>query len=141
MYTTAEAVYSLCKLITEVELPGPEVEGFITKAQARIDARLRKHYRVPLNEPVPAIIASIAADMAAAMVLDKVYSDRQPNQTTLSDVYRKRAEADLDRVIEEGLLDGLPGVVKIEPPAPAVRPALATTTPKKSPLEEALARW
>lgn len=141
MYTTTQSVRDLCTLITADEIGDPEVQGFITKAESRINARLRRHYKVPLVNPVPDIISSIAADMAASMVLDKRYSDRAPDQTSLAQVYMRRGEADLERVINEGLLDGLPGVVKIEPPTPAARPAMATTTPKKSQMEEALSKW
>lgn len=141
MYTTAGDVRGLCKLITADVITDPEIEPFIQKAQVRIDQALRLRYRVPLSDPVPDIIKSIATDMAAAFILDKYYSDRSPDRTHLADVYMKRAEKDLEQVVREGTIDGQPGVVKNEPPAPTSRPAIATTTPQKSPLGEILAKW
>jgi len=141
MYSSIGAVRGLCHLITNEEISDKEVIDFIIKAQGRIDARLRQLYRIPLNGPVPEIINSIATDMAASFVLDKWYSDRRPDQTSLADVYMKRAEKDLETVIKENLLDGLPGIVKLEPPTPNARPAVASTTPGKSPLEDVLTKW
>lgn len=141
MYSSIQIVRGLCHLISEEEILDSEVIDFILKAQGRIDARLRLLYQIPLRGPVPEIINSIATDMAASFVLDKRYSDRRPDQTSLADVYMRRAEKDLDRVISEDLLDGLPGIIKLQPPTPSARPAIATTTRNKSQIEEVLSKW
>ena len=141
MYTTCEDVRNLCNLISMVEIPDYEVGSFIEKAQVRIDKSLRKRYRVPLSEPVPEIIKSIATDMAASFLLDKYYSDRSPDRTNLADIYAKRAEADLDQIVNEGAIDDIVGVIENEPPAPISRPAIATTTPGESSILDIISKW
>jgi len=151
MYTTIDAVRVLCKLIDQFEINDTEVTGFIIKAQQRIDGRLRVLYQVPLADPVPDIIQSIAADMAASFVLDKHYSERMKDQTTLSEVYYRRAMEDLEAVIENNLLAGLSGVELIIPPGVMTRPAIRSTTealktseagvPTTSLIEDVLAEW
>ncbi len=136
IYTTVESVRNLCKLINVEVVPGTEVEECIRKAQNRIDNVLRRRYQVPLVEPVPQIVNSVAADMAAAFLLDKHYSDRSPDRTHLADIYTKRAETDLERIVNEGTIDDLIGVVENEPPVPISRLVIATTTPEKSPIKE-----
>ncbi|RJQ26326.1 MAG: DUF1320 domain-containing protein, partial [Peptococcaceae bacterium] len=149
--TTIDSVRALCKLIDWTEIDNSEVTEFITKAQQRIDGRLRVLYQVPLADPVPDIVQSIAADMAASFVLDKHYSERMKDQTTLSEVYYRRAMRDLEAVIEDNLLAGVAGVVLVTPPAATTRPAIrsttealkaeATGTPTTSPMEDVLAKW
>jgi len=151
MYATVDAVRVLCKLIDQFEIDDTEVTGFITKAQQRIDGRLRVLYQVPLADPVPDVIQSIAADMAASFVLDKHYSERMKDQTTLSEVYYRRAMSDLEAVITDNLLAGIAGVVLVTPPAAITRTALRGTTevlkadtinaPTTSPIEDVLAEW
>ena len=141
MYSSIQLVRGLCHLITDEETSDSEVVDFVLKAQGRIDARLRLLYQIPLNGPVPEIINSIATDMAASFVLDKRYSDRKPDQTSLADVYMRRAEKDLALVIKENLLDGLPGIVRLQPPTTSARPAIGSTTPAKSGIEDVLSKW
>ncbi len=139
-YCADQDVRALCKLIDPTEIDPGEVTGFITKAETRINATLKQRYTVPLADPVPAIIQSIAADMAASFVLDKHYSDRMKDQTSLAEVYFKRAEHDLRDVVEKNLLEGEPGVVEVPRPQPPTRKPIGSTTGSSyvSPIQAAL---
>lgn len=141
-YTTFELVIGKSLLGNEPDL-GNAVENFIAEAQARIDARLRKRYVVPLAEPVPAIIESIATNFAAGFLIERDYSNR-PDKTEpyLAEVLIKRAEADLLDIMEENLLDGMEGVVYAPVPGPASGScAVRSTTPQPSDMERALEKW
>jgi len=146
LYTTVELVRGSSKLADEKAMSAADVEMYIKKAQARIDAKLKKRYRVPLIDPVPDIVESIATDFAAGFAIEKYYSQRPGKEEPyLAEVLIKRAEADLAEVLEEHLLDGLPGVEFLPPPNPApaalARPAMQSTTPVRSEMTAALERW
>ncbi|MDI6711472.1 MAG: DUF1320 family protein [Bacillota bacterium] len=140
MYCTPDDVRRLTRLLASE--PDDAIVPYIEKAGARIDAYLSRRYAVPLAVPVPPIIASIAADMATSFILDEHTTERFKDQTTYGEVLFKRAQQDLDRVVAEGLLDGLPGVVLANPATSAgTRPDVATTTTGVSPLEAILTQW
>ncbi|MDR1701273.1 MAG: DUF1320 family protein [Sporomusaceae bacterium] len=139
-YTTEDLVKNKSKLNNE---PDFDFAPFIKEAAARIDAKLRKRYKVPLEEPVPEIIESIATNFAAGFAIERDYSDRPDKaEPFLAEVLIKRAEADLQEVLDEALLDGLEGVEYIPAfsPVPA-RPSILSSTPRLSEMEKALAKW
>ncbi|KLU66308.1 hypothetical protein DEAC_c17070 [Desulfosporosinus acididurans] len=106
------------------------VQTFIDKAVARLNNLLQPHYVVPLEDPVPPIINSIAADMAAALLCQTHFSGVNYRENTpMAEVYRKRAESDLEYVLENSTLDDFENVVKQQPDAPEMRRAIASTTP------------
>jgi hypothetical protein len=108
---------------------------FIERAQTRIDNKLRPHYKVPLTQ-VPAIIKEIAVDWALALVCEQHFSGiMYREETPLAAVFRKRAEDELEDVLQYATIDGLPGVVKHVPDVPEMRKRVATTTPGTSPLQ------
>lgn len=139
-YTTPELVQGKSKLQNE---PDFVATPFITEAQARIDAKLRKRYKVPFADPVPSIIESIATNFAAGFAIERDYSDRpDKNEPYLAEVLIKRAEADLQDVLENGLLDGVPGVEYVPtPPEPSGHRAIMSTTRQPSEMERALKQW
>lgn len=139
-YTTSELVLGKSKLENE---PGFDVMDFIKEAQSRIDARLRKRYKVPLADPVPGIVESIATNFAAGFAIERDYSDRPDKyEPYLAEVLIKRAEADLADIMEDNLLDGIEGVEYAPVPLQASGIcAVRTTTPRESEMEKALARW
>ncbi len=139
-YCTDAQVRDLCKLIDLTEISIPEVAGFIAKAEARINAALKERYKVPLVVPIPDLIQGIAADMAASFVLDKQYSDRTKDQTSLAEVYFKRAERDLRNVVDKNQLEGLPGIEEVPQPQAPTRTTIGSTTGTSyvSPIQEAL---
>jgi hypothetical protein len=143
-YTTPELVLGKSKLGSELELA--EVEPFIKDAQARIDIKLRRRYKVPFVDPVPSIIESVATNFAAAFAIERDYSNRpEKHQPYLAEVLIKRAEADLQDILDDALLDGLAGVefapaAPVEPSALA-RPALQSTKTRLTDMEKALERW
>lgn len=139
MYCTPEDVRRLSEVLAGAT--DADIGPFIAKAAARIDAHLARRYVVPLAEPVPPVISSIAADMAAGFMLDQAASAQSKDQVNYGELLQKRAQADLERVVDEGLLDGWPGVALRDHVSPGNRPCLATTTPARSPLEEVLAQW
>lgn len=79
-------------------IDGEAVRKAITDAQAEIDARLATKYTVPFS-PVPALVASIAQDIAAYLA-DLVYRENRDYQTELSPIYLRyqRAQAMLGRL-------------------------------------------
>ena len=138
-YTTEKLVRDKSKLENEADF---DPTDFIADAQARIDARLRKRYKVPFD-PVPAMIQSIATNFAAGFAIERDYSARPDKQAPyLAEVLIKRAEADLADILADGLLDGLPGVEYIPAaPVPNGRAAIRSTTPRPSEMERALSQW
>jgi len=140
-YCTSEDVAGLFKPIKE----DPEtfdtdyLSGFIRKAQIHINERLRPYYVVPLVAPIPEVIMSICSDLAASFVLENHFSDIMYREDVpLATNYRRRAEVDLEHVIEHQTLDGLPGVKKHAPEVPEQRRRIYTTTPNPSPLQNRL---
>lgn len=142
MYITEADVRGLCNKIGTNQISSEEVEKFITKAEARIDAVLATRYVLPLPSPTPPLVISIASDFAASFIIDKYYADiaRSKEQTPLAEVYFKRAEADLKNIIVDGLLDRYPGVIEINKPQNLQIPCMKRTR-KRSDVEEALSRW
>lgn len=140
LYTTSDLVLRKSKLENE---PNLDVTDFIREAQARIDAKLRKRYKVPLVDPVPGIIESIATNFAAGFAIERDYSDRPDKyEPYLAEVLIKRAEADLAEVVEDCSLDGMAGVEYAPVPAQAAGLcAVRSTTPRESEMEKALAKW
>lgn len=135
-YCTPGDVRALHQLLDETSFPDDQVQPYINKAQARINDRLKVHWVVPLVDPIPDIIQSICADMAAALMLQNHFSGvNYREDTPLAEVYRKRADADLEHVIEHATLDGLPGIVEKPPDVPELRKRIATSTPGSSPLK------
>ncbi len=142
MYATVDQVRSLSELIKKsTELTEQVISSYIMKAQARIDGYLSIRYLLPFAEPVPKIISSIAADMAAAFIIDEKISEREIGKTTFADVLMKRAEKDLSGVIEKGLIDREPAVVLVAPAGTQTGPQMATTTPGTSPMKDVLNQW
>jgi hypothetical protein len=141
-YCTPGDVRALHQLLDEVTFPDDQVQPYITKAQARINDRLKVHYVVPLVAPIPDIINSICADMAASMMLKFHFSGvNYKEDTPLAEVYRKQAQDDLDHVIENDTLNGLEGVVQKPPDMPEMRKRIATTTSAPSPLKCTMQRY
>ncbi|SHJ60168.1 phage protein Gp36 family protein [Desulfofundulus thermosubterraneus] len=142
MYATPEQVRSLSELLRKYkDLTDDIISAYIAKAEARVNAYLSARYLVPLAEPVPKIINSIVVDMTGAFILDEKVSERMKDQTTFAEVLMKRAEQDLEKVVEKGLIDREPGVVLAAPARTKTGPQMATTTPEKSPIEDVLAQW
>ena len=142
-YTTPELVIGKSRLENE---PDFDATPFIKEAQARIDAKLRKRYKIPFVDPVPPIIESIATNFAAGFAIERDYSNRrEKDQPYLAEVLIKRAEADLQDILDNTLLDGMVGVEYA--PAPPVepaelaRPAIMSTTPCRSQMERVLEQW
>lgn len=142
-YTTDALVRSKSKLENETDF---DAAPFIDEAQARIDTKLRRRYKVPFKDPVPSLIQSIATNFAAGFAIERDYSDRPDKQEPyLAEVLIKRAETDLQEILDLALLDGLDGVEYAPPspvePAELARPAVMSTTPRKSHMESVLSRW
>lgn len=129
-YCQPSDVIALNQLFTSTDFPDDVVQVYITKAQSRIDNLLQPVYVVPLADPVPDIILSITADMAACLMCQNNFSEISYREDTpLAEVYRKRAEADLQHVITYATLDGLSGIVKRIPDVPEMRQKIASSTP------------
>ncbi|MEW6423172.1 MAG: phage protein Gp36 family protein [Bacillota bacterium] len=143
MYCTPQKVREANELLQdETVFSDEEILPWIEKAQSRIDAALKKRYVVPLAEPVPAIIESIAQDMAAGFVIANTFSNQLSQEVlNLSNQLLKRADSDLARVVEERQLDDLPGIRLATTPGASSTSAMASTTPKPSPLEGILKQW
>ncbi|MEC0231291.1 phage protein Gp36 family protein [Paenibacillus alba] len=137
-YCSPQDVRDLHQLITEGDFPDADVQKYIIKAESRINDKLRVRYVVPFTQ-VPDIVFSICADMAASMLCQHHFSGvNYREDTPLAEVFRKRADDDLNYVIDNNTLDGLPGVVKHEPNVAERRKPVATTTPNPSPLKGTL---
>lgn len=101
--TLDEVVDVLTRNAAEVEGNAASVDGevvakAIADAQAEIDSRLATKYTVPFN-PVPALVASIAQDIAAYLA-DLTFRENRDYQTELSPIYLRyqRAQAQLGRL-------------------------------------------
>lgn len=129
-YCQPSDVIALNKLFQTQSFTDDYVQQFIDKAVARLNNLLQPNYVVPLVDPVPPIINSIAADMAACLMCQTHFSDRNYKEDTpMAEIYRKRADSDLAHILENSTLDGLPGIVKREPDMPEMRMKVASTTP------------
>ena len=142
-YTTDELIRGKSKLENELDF---DSASFIKEAQARIDTKLRRRYKVPFVDPVPSLIESIATNFAAGFAIERDYSDRpEKNSPYLAEVLIKRAEDDLKDILDKALLDGMEGIEYAAPPpvepAELARPAILSTTRRKSDMESALKRW
>lgn len=143
MYCTTQKVRAANELLEDAEIfTDDKISPWITKAESRIDAKLRERYITPLVVPVPSIIESIAQDMAAGFVILNSFSNQLSQELlTLGNQYLKRADADLNTVIEKQQLDGLPGVRLAETPGSDSTPAISSTTKKPSPIEGIINQW
>jgi len=148
-YTTKELILGNSKLANEYSFEGTDeslIDTTIKKAQSRIDIKLRRKYLVPFTDPVPDIIETIATELAAGFLIEIDYSSRkEKDEPYLAEVLIKRADADLQDILENSLLDGLTGVeyapaAPVEP-AESARPAMCSTTPRRSQMEGVLSRW
>lgn len=142
MYCTPDKVRGANELLNSAEaFPDEKITPNIQKAQTRIDAVLSERYKTPLPEPVPGIVESIAQDMSAGMMLEDMFANHPSQELlNLAGKYLKRAEDDLASVVEKRKLDGLAGIELAEIPGSTGQPAMASTTPGPSPLEELL-KW
>lgn len=143
MYCTPGKVREANELLYDAEaFPDEKITPWIAKAQTRIDTVLSERYKVPLIEPAPGIIESIAQDMSAGFVLEESFASH-PSQELINLAGRliKRAEADLAGVVEKKQLDGLPAILLAEIPGSTGQAAVATTTPGASPMEAILQKW
>lgn len=132
-YCQPSDVIALNKLFETPSFTDAYIQGFINKAVARLDNLLQPHYVVPLVDPVPPIITSIAADMAACLMCQTHFSDRNYKEDTpMAEIYRKRAESDLEHVLSHSTLDDYSNVVKRQPDVPEIRQSVASTTPHKN---------
>lgn len=143
MYCTAQDVRDSSELLQDVTVVSDEkITPCIVKAQSRIDAALRVRYKVPLVEPVPAVIKSIAQDMAAGFLIANVFGNQiGQEQINLSNQFLKRADADLSKVVTEKQLDGLPGIQLVTTPGSSPTPAISSTTKRPSQVEEIVRQW
>lgn len=148
-YTTKELILGNSKLTNEYGFDGADGSVIVTaikKAQARIDIKLRRKYQVPFPYPVPDIIETIATELAAGFLIEIDYSSRkEKDEPYLAEVLIKRADIDLQDILDNSLLDGLDGInyAPVAPVEPALnaRPAIYSTTPLQSQMEGVLNRW
>jgi phage gp36-like protein len=101
--TLEEVVDVLTRNVAEVEGNAASVDReavlkAIVDAQAEIDSRLATKYTVPFN-PVPALVASLAQDIAAYLA-DLVFRENRDYGSELSPIYLRyqRAQAQLGRL-------------------------------------------
>lgn len=142
-YTTEEAVRESSKLTDTDDVPPGALNGFIIKAQARIDAKLGLNFKVPFSDPVPPMVASIAQDLAAGFAIEKYYSDR-PDKTEpyLAETLIKRAMHDLDEILDGTMSLGVSGTQSdMDNSIAQQRPNILSTTPGRSALEVVLDQW
>jgi phage gp36-like protein len=137
MYCTPDDIIPLTKL-AEGE-PEEYFQPYIDKAVAFIDSRLSYRYVTPIQAPIPPIIKSICADLAASYILDQHTTERYKEQTYYGDVLYKRAVVELERIIETGELDS---VVPLSSGinSSGYRPAIRSTTTGRSEMENILRR-
>lgn len=140
MYCTPEDIRSENELLRDEEIfPDSSILPYIQRSQVRIESKLSKRYQVPLAEPVPEIVKTIAVEMACGFVLIGETASRSIQEIfTLGNSKIKRADTDLEDLVAQGLLDSLPGIVLATAPGNDTRPRIGSTTPGKSPIEEAL---
>ncbi len=143
MYCSLKDVRDTSELLDDDTIvPDDKIIPWILKAQSRIDAALKSRYVVPLTEPVPDIVKSIAQDMAAGFLIANSFSNQLgQEQINLSNQYLKRADFDLLKLVDEKQLDGMPGIRLAAKPGNSSTPAICSTTKYKSPVEELINRW
>lgn len=129
-YTTKEKVLARIPAfdIDGVDFDDAFSEG-MSDAQEYIDARLRPRYgsTVPFQDPVPGLIGHIAADLAAAHVVEDSYSANGRDEVPkYASELRKRAEKRLDDLLDGTLLltddivDQLPGAYSSDIDKPTI---------------------
>ncbi|HWP96415.1 MAG TPA: phage protein Gp36 family protein [Syntrophomonadaceae bacterium] len=143
MYCSIQNVRDASELLeSETILLDEKIGPVIQKAQGRIDSVLKSRYIVPLSEPIPLIILSIAQDMAAGFLLANVFSNQLgQEQINLSNQFLKRADNDLDQVMADQQLDGLPGIRLAVQPGSASAPAISSTSMRPSPIDRIIHEW
>lgn len=143
MYCTAKDVREANELLNDESIfTEIKLNPWILKAQGRIDVVLKSRYIVPLTEPIPDIIKGIAQDMAVGFVIENVFSNQLgQEQIILSKQLIKRADDDLEMVVEKNQLDGLPGVKLTTIPGNDASPMISSTTRRTSPIEEIIKQW
>lgn len=143
MYCTEQDVREANELLEDATIiPDDKITPCIVKAQGRIDSVLKARYVVPLAEPIPAIVKSIAQDMAAGFLIANTFSNQVgQEQLNLSNQFLKRADSDLARVVEEKQLDGIAGIRLATTPGAGSAPAISSTTRYTSPVEGIIKQW
>jgi phage gp36-like protein len=137
MYCTPDDIIPLTKL-AEGE-PEEYFEPYIAKAVAFVDSRLSRRYVTPFQLPVPPIVTSICADLAASYILDQHTTERYKDQTYYGEVLYKRAVSALERIMEYGELDFIiPLSQGIG--SSSYRPSVRSTTMGRSLMEDVLRR-
>lgn len=143
MYCSIEDVRAASELLEDENIiPDEKITPEIVKAQGRIDVSLRNRYVVPLAEPIPQIIKSIAQDMAAGFLIANIFSNQLgQEQINLSNQFIRRADNDLAQVMAKHQLDGLPGIRLAVSPGAGSSPAISSTTQRPSPIEGIIREW
>lgn len=142
-YVSVDKVREASKLTDEEDVPEATITSFITKAQARIDAKLCLRFSTPFADPVPPLIESIAQDLAAGFLIEKYYSDR-PDKTEpyLAEVLIKRAMADLDEILDGTMALEVSGATSdSNNNVVTEKPTIFSTTPRRSEMRKILDEW
>lgn len=143
MYCSITDVRAASELLEDENIiPDEKITPVIIKTQGRIDAILKNRYVVPLAEPIPQIIKSIAQDMAAGFLIANMFSNQLgQEQINLSNQFIRRADNDLAQVMAGHQLDGLPGIRLAVRPGSGSAPAISSTNMRPSPIEEIIKEW
>jgi phage gp36-like protein len=71
-----------------------QISYAITSAEGQVDLSLRKRYDLPLNDPVPSIVVSLATDIAAYLS-DLTFRGNQPYQNAMHPMRLRYERANL----------------------------------------------
>lgn len=127
------------RMLTEL-VQGEEDEYFIPyikKASVYIDSRLSRYVTPLVN--VPLVLVSVCADLAASYIVDQHTTERFKDQTTYGSTLYRRAITMLHEVLESGELDFTLPLRSEQRRSGNV--AIRSTTPRKSPLQQAMEKW
>ncbi len=81
-----------------------QVEAAIVAAQARIDGRLQSKFSVPFGDPVPAMVKTVAIDLAAARAIMSTFSGSEHSEIiAFAKNLQDNAMKDLDDIVSGAL--------------------------------------
>jgi len=96
-YCTPADVRLIIPLIDASTMSDEDMERFISKADAYIDAKLGDIYVTPFS-PVPTLITDISAEYTAYLVFRTIFNANSPNNSNLGQELKENAEKALEQI-------------------------------------------
>ena len=131
-YATPADVRVLLRMLQGNTYNDGEVQVFLNKANQVVDLELSRCYVTPIALPAPQLVRDIEAELAAAYLIDKHFSDRAPDRSNMAEAMERRARANLKSLTSSDT--NIPGLVIQGARQFGIRTSTASPSP-------AQARW